>query len=102
MKTISNYKDQTGKNNETAGDDKIDLNWAYVSGPIGGVQLDAGRLNFKPHTGNILDTEFDGAKLAYGDNVKLTGYVGKAAKDVFDYDYNHSKFLLTIVCTLLI
>ena len=85
------YKDQTGKNNETAGDDKIDLNWAYVSGPIGGVQLDAGRLNFKPHTGNILDTEFDGAKLAYGDNVKLTGYVGKAAKDVFDYDYNHSK-----------
>ena len=85
------YKDQTGKNNETAGDDNIDLNWAYVSGPIGGVQLDAGRLNFKPHTGNILDTEFDGAKLAYGDNVKLTGYVGKAAKDVFDYDYNHSK-----------
>ena len=63
-----------------SGEDDIDLNWAYVSGPIGGVQLDAGRLNFKPHTGNILDTEFDGAKLAYGDNVKLTGYVGKAAK----------------------
>ena len=74
-----------------SGEDDINLNWAYVSGRVGGVKLDAGRLNFKPHTGNILDTEFDGAKLAYGDNVKLTGYVGKAAKDVFDYDYNHSK-----------
>ena len=47
---------------------------------VGGVKLDAGRQNFKTHTGNILDTEFDGAKLAYGDKVKLTGYVGSAAK----------------------
>ena len=61
-------------------DDDIDLNWAYVSGRVGGVKLDAGRQNFKTHTGNILDTEFDGAKLAYGDKVKLTGYVGSAAK----------------------
>ncbi len=85
------YKDGSGKYKEAAGDDDIDLNWAYVSGRVGGVKLDAGRLNFKPHTGNILDTEFDGAKVAYGDKVKLTGYVGKAAKDVFDYDYNNSK-----------
>ena len=62
------------------GEDDIDLNWAYVSGRVGGVKLDAGRLNFKPHTGNILDTEFDGAKLSYGKDVKLTGYVGSAAK----------------------
>ena len=46
-----------------AGDDDIDLNWAYVSGRVGGVKLDAGRLNFKPHTGQVLDAEFDGAKL---------------------------------------
>ena len=73
-------EDSEGKPYGDKAEDDVDLNWAYVSGPIGGVQLDAGRLNFKPHTGNILDTEFDGAKLAYGDNVKLTGYVGKAAK----------------------
>ena len=67
-----------------AGDDDIDLNWAYVSGRVGGVKLDAGRLNFKPHTGQVLDAEFDGAKLAYGDKVKITGFVGKAdASDVY-------------------
>ena len=68
------------------GDDDIDLNWAYVSGRVGGVKVDAGRQNFKTHTGNVLDAEFDGAKLAYGEKVKLTGYVGKAADDVFDAD----------------
>ena len=64
-----------------AGEDDVELNWAYVSGRVGGVKVDAGRLNFKPHTGNVLDAEFDGAKLAYGDNVKITGYVGKADGD---------------------
>ena len=66
-------------------DDDIDLNWAYVSGRVGGVKLDAGRQNFKPHTGNVLDAEVDGAKLSYGDNVKVTGYVGKADGGDFTY-----------------
>ena len=66
-------------------DDNIDLNRAYVSGRVGGVKLDAGRLNFKPHTGNVLDAEVDGAKLSYGDNVKVTGYVGKADGGDFTY-----------------
>jgi hypothetical protein len=68
------------------GEDDVELNWAYVSGRVGGVKLDAGRLNFKPHTGNVLDAEFDGAKLAYGDNVKITGYVGKADGDSLKED----------------
>ena len=71
---------------DKSGDDDIKLNWAYVSGRVGGVKVDAGRQNFKTHTGNVLDAEFDGAKLAYGEKVKLTGYVGKAADDVFDAD----------------
>ena len=78
-----------------AGDDDIDLNWAYVSGRVGGVKLDAGRLNFKPHAGQILDAEFDGAKLAYGDKVKITGFVGKAdGSDVYgeDEDNKADKF----------
>ena len=64
-----------------AGEDDVELNWAYVSGKVGGVKVDAGRLNFKPHTGNVLDAEFDGAKLSYGNDVKVTGYVGKADGD---------------------
>ncbi len=74
------------KKDTLSGEDDIDLNWAFVSGRVGGVKLDAGRQNFKTHTGNVLDAEFDGAKLAYGEKVKLTGYVGKAADDVFDAD----------------
>ena len=66
-------------------DDDIALNWAYVSGRVGGVKMDAGRQNFKPHTGNVLDAEVDGLKVAYGDNVKLTGYVGKADGGDFTY-----------------
>ena len=80
---LQNEQDYT---NDSGEDNDVKLNWAYVSGPIGGVKLDAGRLNFKPHTGNILDAEFDGAKLAYGKDVKITGYVGKGADDVFDAD----------------
>ena len=80
---LQNEQDYTDNDGE---DTDVKLNWAYVSGRVGGVKLDAGRLNFKPHTGNILDAEFDGAKLAYGKDVKITGYVGKGADDVFDAD----------------
>ena len=71
-----------------AGEDDVELNWAYVSGRVGGVAVDAGRLNFKPHTGNVLDAEFDGAKLSYGNDVKVTGYVGKADGDAIDEKKN--------------
>ncbi len=82
---FENNQYYVGSDDKGAGEDDIKLNWAYVSGRVGGVKLDAGRLNFKPHTGNILDAEFDGAKLSYGKDVKITGYVGDAAK-IYDAD----------------
>ncbi len=60
------------------GDDDVDLNWAYVTGKVGGVKVEAGRQDFKLHTGNVIDGTVDGAILSYGEKVKLTGYVGKA------------------------
>ena len=63
------------------GDDDIELNWAYVSGRVGGVKTDIGRQNLKLHTGNVVDAEFDAVKLAYGDNVKITGFAGKGEGD---------------------
>ena len=72
---LQNEQDYTDNDGE---DGEVKLNWAYVSGRVGGVKLDAGRMNFKPHTGNILDDEFDALKVSYGKEVKLTGYVGKA------------------------
>jgi len=61
-----------------AEDDDVKLNWAYVSGRVGGVKTDLGRQNLKLHTGNVLDAEFDAIKVAYGKEWKVTGFVGKA------------------------
>ena len=73
---------------DSGDDDEVELNWAYVSGRVGGVKVDAGRQNFKMHTGNVIDNEFDGIKASYGKDVKLTGFVGKADEDelVLDED----------------
>ena len=62
-----------------SGDDDVKLNWAYVTGKVGDAKVQAGRQDFKLHTGNVIDATVDGAIVSYGDKVKLTGYVGKAA-----------------------
>ena len=67
--------DEAGDN----GDDEVKLNWAYVTGKVGGVKVTAGRQDFKLHTGNVVDATFDGVSASYGKDVKLTGYVAKAA-----------------------
>ena len=74
---LQNEHTYVGEDSGTS--DEVKLNWAYVSGKVGGVKVDAGRQNFKTHTGYVLDTEYDGVKASYGKDVKLTGYVGKAA-----------------------
>ena len=64
---------------DNGGNDDTKLNWAFVNGKIGGVAVTAGRQDFKLHTGSVVDNTFDGLKVSYGKDVKLTGYVGKAA-----------------------
>ena len=78
--------DQTVNGADNGGNDVVELNWAYVSGRVGGVKVDAGRQNFKMHTGNVIDNEFDGIKVSYGKDVKLTGFVGKADEDELELD----------------
>ncbi len=60
-----------------SGDDNLELNWAYVSGPIGGVKVEAGRQDFVK--ADVMDTRGDGVKLSYGNNVKVFGWAFKAA-----------------------
>ena len=60
-------------------DNDTKLNWAFVNGKIGGMAVTAGRQDFKLHTGSVVDNTFDGVKVSYGKDVKLTGYAGKAA-----------------------
>ena len=73
---IQNIQDLAHSN---AGDEDTKLNWAFVNGKIGGMAVTAGRQDFKLHTGSVVDNTFDGVKVSYGKDVKLTGYAGKAA-----------------------
>ena len=82
---FQNEQSYVGQDAKDADDDKIDLNWAYVSGRVGGVKVDAGRQNLKLHTGNVIDNEFDSLKVSYGKDVKLTGFVGKVDDDEVAY-----------------
>ena len=78
---FENNQYYTDKELKAGTDDDVKLNWAYVSGRVGGVKADLGRQNLKLHTGNVVDAEFDAAKLAYGKDVKITGFVGKGEGD---------------------
>ncbi len=73
LQNEESFDDETNK-------DGFDMNWAYVTGKVGGIAVSAGRQDFKIHTGNVVDNTFDGISAAYGKEVKLTGYVGKASK----------------------
>ena len=79
---IQNEEDLT----DNANTDETKLNWAYVTGKVGGIAVSAGRQDFKLHTGTVVDNTFDGISAAYGKQVKLTGYVGKASKFTDDTD----------------
>lgn len=58
-------------------DDDLILSRAYVSGRIGGIDIEAGRQSFiKP---DVSDSKGDGIKLTYGDKIKVYGWVQKAS-----------------------
>ena len=60
-------------------DNDVKLNWAFVNGKLGGAAVTAGRQDFKLHTGAVVDQTVDGIKVAYGKDIKVTGYAAKAA-----------------------
>ena len=64
---------------DESGDDDIKLNWAFVSGRVGGVKVEAGRQDFT--FADVVDNRGDGVKLSYGNDVKVYGWVWKASND---------------------
>ncbi|PWM79692.1 MAG: hypothetical protein DBY32_02180 [Phascolarctobacterium sp.] len=70
------YTDDTWGSNHNS-DDDVDLNWAYVTGRVGGVKVEAGRQDFV--MGDVVDNRGDGVKLSYGDQVKVLGWAYKAS-----------------------
>ena len=61
------------------GDDDVSLNWAYVTGKVGGVKVEAGRQDFVKS--DVLDNRGDGVKLSYGKDIKVFGWAMKASSD---------------------
>ena len=80
-----------------AGDDSVSLNWAYVTGKIGGVAVEAGRQDFKMHTGNVMDTRAEGIKASYGKDIKVSAWALKASSDLSEkYEENEEGELVHV------
>ncbi|MGM9569694.1 MAG: hypothetical protein ACI3XC_06420, partial [Phascolarctobacterium sp.] len=60
-------------------DENIKLNWAFVTGKIGGVKVVAGRNDFV--WTDTMDNRGDGIKLTYGKDIQITGLAMKATSD---------------------
>ena len=65
-----------------AGDEDTKFQRAYDEGKLGGLQVTAGRYNAFFGNGNIYDTRADGVEVAYGKDVKVRAFAGKAADGV--------------------
>ena len=68
---------------DNVGNEKTDFQRAYVDGKLGGLAVRAGRYNLVLADGNFYDTRADGVEVAYGKDVKITGYAGKFAEDTY-------------------
>ena len=68
---------------ENGGDDTVKFNWAYVTGKVGGVKVEAGRQDFT--NADVVDITGDGVKLAYGSDWQVKGWAFKGTSDIEDY-----------------
>ena len=75
--------DETKGYHDNTGDDEVKFNWAYVTGKVGGVKVEAGRQDFT--NADVVDITGDGVKLAYGSDWQVKGWAFKGTSDVVDY-----------------
>ena len=62
---------------DNAGNEDTKFQRAYVDGKIGGLAVEAGRLQLNLVSGNLYDTRADGIVASYGKDVKVTGFYAK-------------------------
>ena len=75
--------DETKGYHDNTGDDEVKFTWAYVTGKVGGVKVEAGRQDFT--NADVVDITGDGVKLAYGSDWQVKGWAFKGTSDVVDY-----------------
>ena len=67
-----------------AGDEKTDLNMAYVTGKLGGTKVVAGKAPMFLAEGNLFDDYAEFIGLTYGKDVKLNAYWGQPVNYGYD------------------
>ena len=76
IENTQDFADEVGNEND------ITFKRAYVEGKLGGLDVTAGRYSALFAGGNVYDAMVDGAQVSYGDNVKVTGFAGKATDGI--------------------
>ena len=66
------------------GEEKTDLNQAYVTGRVGGLAVVAGKAGIVLADGNLYDDTAEFVSASYGKDVKVTAYAGQPTN--YDYD----------------
>ncbi|QDR82052.1 porin [Sporomusa termitida] len=56
---------------------KTELNWAYVNGPIGALDVTLGRFDATPAYGIALDDTIDGVQASFGNKLKVDIFAGR-------------------------
>ena len=75
---------------DNAGNEKTDLNQAYVTGRVGGLAVVAGKAPLTLIDGNLYDDTAEFVSVSYGKDVKLTAYAGQPTDYGFDNFYGAS------------
>jgi len=75
-KYVARFQNEQNLSN-SAGDNNALINNAYVTGPVAGTTLTAGRFDYKPVYGNVVDSTLDGVKFSFGNALKTTLYYGQ-------------------------
>lgn len=83
LQNIQNFRNNIG-------DEKTELNWAFVSGRLGGMDIRAGRTWIYLGEGQIYDDRFDGIVVSYGKNTKLEAIYGKPTQSS-NYGWNYNE-----------
>ena len=65
---------------------KTELNWAYVNGPIGAVDVTLGRFDVTPAYGIVLDDTVDGVQASFGNKLKVDVFAGRTQDDYGQID----------------
>lgn len=79
------HKDETGADFKGE-DDEVLLNRAFMTGRLGGMQVQVGRTDLFTAEGMVYDDAFDGVIASYGDKVMLGGYYGKMTEAAYGQD----------------